>query len=53
MFQVQHFVIQDVFDYVAGDAGMVEDPADDDGVVGGVVVAEPVAGVELFYRPSP
>ena len=36
---------EDVFDYVAGDSGMVEDSADDDGVVGGVVVAEAVAGV--------
>ena len=45
MLQVEHFVEEDVLDYVAGDSGVVEDSADDDGVVGGVVVAEAVAGV--------
>ena len=43
--QVQHFVVEDVLDDVAGDAWVVEDAADDDGVVGGVVVAEAIAGV--------
>ena len=43
--QVQHLVVEDVLDHVAGDAWIVEDFADDDGVVGGVVVAEAVAGV--------
>jgi cytolysin (calcineurin-like family phosphatase) len=38
-------VIHDVFDGVAGDARVVEDAADDDGVVGGIVVAEAAAGV--------
>ncbi len=42
---MQHFVEQDVFDGVAGDAWVVEDTADDYGVVGGVVVAETAAGV--------
>jgi len=45
MLQVKHFVEDDVLDHVARDARVVEDPADDDGVVGGVVVAEAVAGV--------
>ncbi len=43
--QVQHFVVEDVFDRVARHARMVEDAADDDGVVGGVVVAEAAAGM--------
>src|SRR5208282_792608 len=45
MLQMQHLVEQDVFDGVAGHAWMVEDAADDDGVVGGIVVAETAAGV--------
>ena len=45
--QVQHLVVEDVFDRVAGDAGVVEDAADDDGVVGGIVVSEAAAGVVL------
>ena len=45
--QVQHFVVEDVLDCVSGDARIVEDSADDDGVVGGVVVAEAAAGVVL------
>ena len=45
MLQVQYFVEDDVLDDVARDAGMVEYSADDDGVVGRVVVAEAVAGV--------
>ena len=47
MLQVQHLVEQDVFHRVAGHAWMVEDAADDDGVVGGIVVAETAAGVVL------
>ena len=43
--QVQHFVKQNVFDGVARHARVVEDAADDDGVVGGVVVAKAAAGV--------
>jgi hypothetical protein len=45
--QVQHLVEQDVFDGVAGHARVVEDAADDDGVVRGIVVAEAAAGVVL------
>ena len=45
VFQVKHFVEDDVVDYVAGNLGTVENPANDDGVVGGVIVAEAVAGV--------
>ena len=45
MLQMQHLVEQDVFDGVAGHAWMVEDAADDDGVVGGIVVAGTAAGV--------
>ena len=44
---MQHLVKQDVFDGVAWDPWVVEDAADDDGVVGGVVVAEAAAGVVL------
>jgi len=38
-------VVEDVLDHVARDARVVEDSADDDGVVGWVVVPEAVAGV--------
>ena len=47
MLQVQHLVEEDVFDGVARDARVVEDSADDDGVVRGVVVAEAAAGMVL------
>ena len=50
MLQVQHLVEEDVFDGVARDARVVEDAADDDGVVRGVVVAEAAAGVVLGSR---
>lgn len=43
--QVQHFVVENVFDRVARHAGMIEDTADDDGIVRGVVVAEAAAGL--------
>ncbi len=43
--EVQHLVVEEVFDGVAGCVGAVEDAADDDGVVCGVVVAEHTAGV--------
>ena len=42
--QVQHLVEEQVFDGVAGAGGAVEDAADDDGVVGGVVVAQGTLG---------
>ena len=45
MFQVQHFVIDDVFDGVAGNSGMIKNAAHHDGIMGGVVVAKAVAGV--------
>jgi len=44
---VQHLVVEDVFDGVAWDARMIEDAADDDGVVRGIIVAETAAGVVL------
>src|ERR1700674_3814 len=43
--QVQHFVVENVFDRVARYARVVEDAADHDGVVRGIVVAEAAAGV--------
>src|SRR5579872_4944329 len=43
MLQMEHFVINDVVEHVAGNTGMIEDPADDDGVVRGIVVAENAA----------
>jgi hypothetical protein len=37
--EVKHFVVEEVLDGAAGRVGTVEDAADDDGVVGGIVVA--------------
>ncbi len=37
-------MVEEVLDGAAGSVGAVEDAADDDGVVGGVVVAEHAAG---------
>jgi hypothetical protein len=45
--EVEHLVIEQVLDGVARAGGAVEDAADDDGVVGGVVVAERALGVVL------
>ena len=45
MLQVQHFVINDVFHRVAGNSRVIEDAADDDRVMSGIVVAEPVASM--------
>ena len=42
---MQHLVKQDVLDDVARDSGMVEDAADDNRVVGGIIVAQAIAGV--------
>ncbi len=39
MFEVEHLVVEEVFDRAARCVGAVEDAGDDDGVVGGVVVA--------------
>ena len=47
VFQMQHFVEDDVFNGVARHAWVIENAADDDGVVGGVVMAETAAGVVL------
>jgi hypothetical protein len=47
MLEVKHLVVEQVFDGVARAGGAVEDAADDDGVVGGVVVAERALGVVL------
>jgi len=44
---MQHLVENDVFDGVTRHTRVVEDAADDDGVVGGIVVAEAAAGVVL------
>jgi hypothetical protein len=43
--EVKHLVIQEVLDGAAGSVGAIEDAADDDGVVGGVIVAQHAAGV--------
>ena len=45
--EVQHLVVEQVLDGVARAGGAVEDAADDDGVVGGVVMAERALGVVL------
>src|SRR5512146_2717326 len=50
MFQVQHLVIDEVFDGVFRDARMIENLADDDRVVRGVVVAEEIARVHTAPR---
>jgi hypothetical protein len=42
---VEHLVVEEVLDGAARGVGAVEDAGDDDGVVGGVVVAEHAAGV--------
>ena len=39
MFEVEHLVVEQVLDCITRRVGAVEDAADDDGVVGGVVVA--------------
>ena len=43
--QVKHLVVDDIFDGVARNARVVEDAAHHDGVVGRIVMAEPVASV--------
>jgi len=47
MLQVEHFVVEDVFDRISRHARVVEDAADDDCVVSGIVVAEAAASVVL------
>src|ERR1700746_715533 len=45
--KVQHLVIDDVLHHVAGNRGVVKDAADDDGIVGGIVMPEQVPGAGL------
>ena len=45
VFQMQHFMKEDVLDSIAWHARAVEDAADDDGVMRGIVMAEAGAGV--------
>ena len=55
MLQVKHLVVDDIFDGVARNARVVEDAAHHDGVVGRIVMAEPVASViaaPSHVRPS-
>src|SRR5262249_56793426 len=40
--QMQHLVVDDVVDGIAGDCGVIEDAADHDGIVRRVVVPEQV-----------
>jgi hypothetical protein len=44
MLEVQHFVVHEVFDCIARGIRSVKDPADHNGVVCGVIVAEEAAG---------
>jgi len=45
MLQVQHLVVHDVFDSVAGYARVIEHATDDDCIVSGIVMPETVAGM--------
>lgn len=45
VFEVEHLVVEQVFDGAAGGVGAIEHAADHDGVVGGVVMTEHAAGV--------
>jgi hypothetical protein len=45
MLEVKHLVVEEVLDCAARGVGTVKDAGDDDGVVGGIVVAEHAAGV--------
>src|SRR5260370_34729600 len=38
--QEQHFVIHQIFDRVPGNGRVIKDPADDNGVVGGIVMPQ-------------
>src|SRR5262249_28318290 len=44
MFQVQHFVVDDVLQRVTRNAAVIEDATDHDGIVRGIKVAEAVQG---------
>ena len=43
--QVKHLVVKDVFEDVTRDFRVVKDLADDDGIVGRVIVTETIAGM--------
>src|SRR5258708_22270 len=45
MLEVEHLVVEEVFDGAARGVGAVENAGDDDGVVGGIVVAQHAARV--------
>ncbi len=45
VFEVEHLVVEEIFDGATRGIGAIEDAGDNDGVVGGVVVAEHTAGV--------
>ena len=45
MLEVQHLVIDDVFDDRPRNGGVVENTAQHDGVVGWIIVAEAIAGL--------
>jgi len=45
MLEMEHLVVQKIFDGAAWRVRTVEYPADDDGVVGGIVVAQHATGV--------
>ena len=45
--QMEHLVVNDVFQHEAGHAGMIEDAADNDRIVRRIVMAEYAAGLSL------
>lgn len=45
MLEVEHLVVEQVLDGATGSVGPVEDAADHDGVVSGIVVAQHAAGL--------
>ena len=47
MLEVEHLMVEQILDGIARAGGAVEDAADDDGVVGGIVVAERSFGYAL------
>ena len=52
MLQMQHLVIHDEFDDVARDGRVIENVADDDGVVGRIIVPKTVTGAILTPRQA-
>src|SRR5215469_7748382 len=47
MLQVEHLVVDDVFEHITRYGRMIEDAADNDGVMGGVVVPQDAPGFSL------